>query len=142
MIIATIVSLGILFFGSSCGKHEATNGLLGAASGAAIGSAVSSKKNKDSGALLGAVIGNIVGREAGRSLDLQEEASEERAARLKRHCIASYQTIKSCGYCRKRGHSTHARYCSDCGGTLIYERVCRNCECASEARCRTLFSSL
>ena len=54
------VSVAYMLLCTSCGKHEASAGAVGAGAGAVVGAEVSGKKNKGLGALVGAITGTLL----------------------------------------------------------------------------------
>lgn len=126
---------------SSCGKHEADGGVMGAATGALIGSSVSKNKDSAKGALIGGLIGNTIGRSIGRAAD-DEELDQALAARERRHARHREQTQhelervrdenrrlkeKWCSRCGRQVSIARAKSCPSCGGGLFHERYCGRC---------------
>jgi predicted RNA-binding Zn-ribbon protein involved in translation (DUF1610 family)/preprotein translocase subunit SecG len=120
-------------FLSSCGKHESTGTVFGAATGALAGAAVSNKKERGTGTLIGALVGTCLGSAIGRAAD-EEENDEERQiaqnkiASLKEENRELHQNqIRWCSHCGRQFDLLGAHICPDCGGELIREKYCKEC---------------
>lgn len=135
-----ILGLVISLF-SGCGKHETTNGAVGAVAGGALGNLVTGGKSKGFGTLMGAALGGIIGSEVGRNAD--EEIAEERADRRMTEIQLSREKNKHkkvivvqttprmqgtwCSQCSRSVSIEQAKRCPDCGDMLVCEKFCDYC---------------
>jgi len=127
----TVVSVAYLLICTSCGKHEASAGAVGAGAGAVLGAEVSGKNDKGLGALVGAITGNYLGRKIGRIADQQEEQEAQTNRQLaqmrQEQRKLKKETEKMCPYCRKQVEICGANTCPFCGTGLVVEKYCRRC---------------
>ena len=138
-----ITGISLLLITSGCGKDETGGGLFGGGAGALIGAAVA-PRNPLAGAAVGALVGGAVGSSAGRSSDRHRESRErEQDERMHARRLAASQrelaqaeaesralrqaSTRWCLQCRHKSVILGARSCSQCGGQLIEELMCKSC---------------